>query len=80
MSAPTTIRTWPVGAACWVPGTDDQRHYVPAGGGVAGLCGAPLWTPPVESVPATAGGAEVDMRCCVACVRRAFLGRAGIAA
>jgi len=79
MTAPTTIRTWPVSAACWVPGLDDQRHYVPDGGGVIGLCGQPLWTPPVESLPA-AGTAIFSHECCLACVRRAFAGRAGNAA
>lgn len=80
MTAPVTIRTWPVGAACWVPGHDKKRHYVPEGGGVIGLCGHPLPTPPVESLPVTDDGDDVDMLCCLACVRRAFAGRAGFAA
>lgn len=79
-AAPTTIRTWPVSAACWVPGYDDQRHYVPDGGGVIGLCGHTLPTPPVESLPATPTGAEISAECCVKCVRLALLGRAGAVA
>lgn len=80
MTAPVTVRSWPVDAACWVPGIDNRRHYVPDGGGVLGLCGTALRTPPVESLAATSTGAEISAACCSPCVRLAFLGRAAAVA
>lgn len=63
---PLVLESWPAGRAVWVAGWDGLRHYVPAGGGGAGVClRVILPAPPVMAFP------DLDESCCPACLRLA---------
>jgi hypothetical protein len=66
MPFPTLIDSWPTRHDAWVTGYEGFRHFVPAGGGVVGACGALLPRPPMLSFP------DLDGDCCDACLRLAF--------
>jgi len=63
---PLVLETWPAGRAVWVADHDGRRHYVPAGGGGAGVCMKVLPPPPVMAFP------DLDPTCCLACLRLAL--------
>ena len=62
---PLVLESWPAGRAVWIADRYGFRHYVPAGGGGAGVCMTVLPPPPVMAFP------DLDETCCPACVRLA---------
>lgn len=60
---PVVVESWPPGRPVWIASDDGKRHYVPALGGVVGVCCRPLPTPPVMAFP------DLDETCCPACLR-----------
>lgn len=62
---PLVLESWPARRAVWIADHDGMRHYVPAGGGGAGVCMQILPPPPVIAFP------DLDETCCPTCLRLA---------
>lgn len=63
---PIVLDRWPAGRPVWIAAEDGLRHWVPAWGGVMGICSKPLPVPPVMAFP------DPDESCCPRCLRLAM--------